>query len=447
MCMKSLVFCVLITSTVFLFAQEEITLEKAVSYARSQNRSISIQRYALEQAKRDRNTAWTSLYPSVNASADIIEWKRIDATNTPVQPGQPAPTTAIESLNLNVGVSASFTFFPAVISQIRSAYLQYENQEISFNDFQNQLELQVRRIYFDLLLLKEIQALLQQQYDQVIALLESVEQSYASGYTSELEVLQLQLRADSLRLELERQKSIYARAVPEFAVLLGIDTDEEVVISENIAEYAVNPDLLDAVTQVRGVSLFDRADIRLTEQRMDLNKVGKNLNTLQLFPSIMLSYQYGGTLNEIDSADSYYTDLHQVRFSVVWNLSHFLPLSSVLTGIANAGTQKTQLEEQLVSQIQDANLAIDRLIGEIDRGFKTLEERRLNVDLAEELYALTLEAYENGSVNYDSLRQAELDLLSQRQFFVTERVSLLKSAFDLAYQAQVDFDMVYIKRN
>ncbi len=434
-----------------IFAQSPLTLDDIVERSKSYNKQLAISRYQLEKAVNTRDNVWSYIYPKVSGSFNY-NWQRLDNTDAPAAPGfSAANSDPVTSQALAFTGSASLGISSALYAGIRTQYLAYEIEEIAFEATAEEIEKQVRKFYFDILLLKESLELFQKRYEQAQELLSSTQASFDNGFVSEIELLQVRLRADGLKLAIERQESLYNQQLQDYLTLVGFERGFEVDMVERIADYSVNEDILNTVASSRSVSIYQRSDVRITEQRMKVNASTRTTSILQLLPLINVSYSYTGVTNGIEDAfnfdDSYYTDNQTFSVGLQWTLSELFPLSTPLTSIINSGITDDELEESLVSQIETAENTIDNLIREIERELKTLEEQSSTIELNQQLYDRTLEAYNDGTRTYDMLRQTEIDLLIQEQNFLSTQVTLIKKAFDLAHEANILFTDAYVKTN
>ncbi|GHT72150.1 hypothetical protein FACS1894110_26510 [Spirochaetia bacterium] len=144
-----LLFCVI---TVIGNAQESstitLTVDEAVRYALQNSRQIQSASIDLETQKRASNTAWNTLLPSIDAGGTINR-----ANEAMEIPG--VTITEKDHWNMGGSIGVSLNFNIAMIETIKAAKIDYGAGKITFEETQKQLERDVQKLFYSLLLMQE----------------------------------------------------------------------------------------------------------------------------------------------------------------------------------------------------------------------------------------------------------------------------------------------------
>ena len=178
---KVVVFFIIIATTMtsFLFSQSDqgrtaeqaeisLTVEQAVAYANQNSKTLKSSAIDLEMKKRADSYKWNQFLPSVNISGTISRSnEKMDTSAAMMESlgplfgamGLPAPAakeiTEADHWMLvgNVGISWSFSF--ALIDGMKLVKKQYEAGLITWDQTVRQNELQIRKLFYGLLLQQE----------------------------------------------------------------------------------------------------------------------------------------------------------------------------------------------------------------------------------------------------------------------------------------------------
>ena len=218
MCICTL-FTLLIFSKLAVFSSplyaETITLETALKKAIENNPDLKKQRLSLEDAKRRKNNVWNKFLPSLNASAGYSNTHDfMDLSAAP------------DAWNWKVSGSASLSFTFALPSSIRQQILNYEKEQLAYENLEAKTLSSVATSFYSLIaeqknlqILEDSQSLAKQVYEQTL-------KNYRSGLASELDMLKSKYSYSSIEPQIEEAKSSYYSDLSEFALSLGYDISE-----------------------------------------------------------------------------------------------------------------------------------------------------------------------------------------------------------------------------
>ena len=265
----------------FLFSQDTVsaetniitlTVDQAVDYANQNSKTLKSSAIDLEMKKRANDYKWNQLLPSVNVSATMSRSNEytdtMGAFMSQINPGYQAPEV-VESDHWravgNVGISWNFSF--ALVDGLRLIRKQYEAGQITWDQTLRQNELQVRKLFYGLLLQQEGLALQQQSLENARLRAQQAQVNYRNGLIPELALLQAQVAYENQRPSILKQEQAMKQQLDLFGFLLGVPAGTEIVL-----EGEINPSFIDLDTDEL-ISLY-------AQNHPDILSLQKNLEIL-----------------------------------------------------------------------------------------------------------------------------------------------------------------------
>ena len=210
-------------------AQTVLTIDSAVQMAFDNNISIERSALTLQGLERAKDHAWNSFLPTVSVGGGFQLLNDSAATSSPYD------------YALYGNASIGFNISPALIAAIKTAGLQYETGELSFDDALRTIELSVRQSFYGLLY---EQAYIEQQERSLETARLQYEQNrrqYEAGRISELDVLSAQVSYEQKKPELENAKTTFMNDMDTFKILIGLDVREQVELDGSLDDFLCAP--------------------------------------------------------------------------------------------------------------------------------------------------------------------------------------------------------------
>lgn len=397
-----------------LGAQTVFTIDKAVESALSHNVSVERSAIAYDALGRKSSNAWNVLIPSIDAGAGISRM------------------TASEVKSYYGSISATLGITPAIIKSIEKAKLDYDSGRITREIALRDVELSVRKAFYGILYERDYVALVesnvataQKQYEQTLA-------RQRAGLVPEVDLLSAQVTLENLKPSLESAKTSFANDMANFKRLVGVDQAEDISLEGSLDD-AIALSAID----VSGVSAASPSVAKL-EKSLEIAKAQKDIAAIGLrTPTFALAYTYKPSKTDVAGSD--WEDAGYVSASVTFALDPFLPFSQDAETIRSASDAVRDVELQLSDARVAERLSRDSLLRSIERSRAAIKARTLGVRLAERNYALTEDAYRNGTKDLLSLQSASDALESARVSLKNESYTLLQAVLDLEYAVGVPF--------
>ena len=416
---------ILVTLTAIFFAFQlsaqqneakvrKITVDEAVLLATDNNISIKIQKSKLNTLKRKNTFSWGSVGPSASLSGGM---------QIPLQ----KQTASLPDYSYNAEVRLGLTLTPALYTSIKEAKLRYENGKTSYEDAVREVEVSVRKLFYNLLYTQEKINLSRRNMETARIRYENNRDKYNRGQLSELALLQSQYNYESQRPTIESDEIAYQNNFASFKQALGIPQDEEIQLEGSLSAAVPKGEI--SVSQ----TVEELPSIKKSKASLELQK-----NTLlaQRFtaygPSIGASYSYGKSgSSQTKSFDELITSGNSISLSVSLPLDGLIPWSTRASNIAELKAGIKELELQLENEKTSASLNLQNSIKNIQQKQNQLELLERNVDLAQRTYDMTLTSYNHGSSDLLTLQSSSDSLLKAKTDREYGLYNLISAVLDL----------------
>lgn len=442
-----------------LFAQNEtaedksetkilsLTVEDAVQYALKNSKSLKSSAIDLEIKKRASDNAWNILLPSLSASATAARLNNIDSTlqsaNGSIQLANAVlgTTTPVmeesEKAHWSVigNVGAQWNFNLAMLDSIKIAKNQYESGKITWEQAQRDTEVNIRKMFYGLLVQQESLEIEKESLKNAEALWKQAEKQYNNGSIPRIKMLNTRVTYENKKPKVLNAESSLNQTKESFALLLGLPYGEKFTLEGSI-EFAY--------VDVNANELFSKyveqnntiRNFKKQIETMALSIRAKNLSTFT--PSLSVNWSYNPMLfamsewNDKNIGFGEEKDSGVLSFTVVYkNIFDMLPCSSNMQSIKDLKQARAKLQLQLEDLYQNTEIEIHKLCDQLEVAKENIEAMQRNVTLAQEAYESTLKSYYAGQTerleilnSEEQLNQAKLGLLSEKNNYVSAVLDL-----------------------
>jgi outer membrane protein TolC len=383
---KFMLFLLLLVATTF--AQEKkgsysFSLKEAISHALQNNYSAINANRDIEAAKKKKWETTTMGLPQINGSLGYQNNIEIQKSLIPAEIFGGTPGTFQEVAfgvkhNMNANLTLSQLIFDGsylVGLQSAKTYLQIsENAKIKTNQ---EITEMVVNSYGNVLLADESILILGKNKQNLEKTLFQTNEIFKNGLIEEENVEQLQITLTSLDNSLKnvnRQRTIAAGMLK---LLLGIDLNDELILTEKLENVSQN-----------------NIDLALLNEQFDVNnsidyKIGKNLETSK---ELLLKLEKSKALPSIGAALNF-------GYNSFGNQFNFLSSNQKWFNFSNVGVQMSIPIFSSFgrrSRTQQAQIALDQSKTELTQ---TQQKLHLQFDKAKSDYEFTLEQLTNAKSN------------------------------------------------
>jgi outer membrane protein TolC len=404
-------------------AQETaLEVDEAVKLAAANNLSLKSGRITLGKAARARNNVWNTWLPSIDASVSFYRYNE-----DPSVPG-------ISPWYMAFGLEASLPLSMSKVESIKATILSYESGQLDYETAEKQLERDVRKAFYALLLSQESIRLAEQQLATAEKQYQKALKNYQAGLAPKLDTLTAQVSAENLKPELETQRVSYATSLMSFQLLLGLEPAEQLALQGTIEAGSFHFD----PKELSRTYMSGRLDVKSLEKQIQILESRKRLQESTSFtPTLSASATYVPTINDPfafkwGNGDEW-TDNGKLTLSLTIPLDGFIPGSADRVAVASAQDDIENARIALQQARQKADVEIRSAVLALEKSLRTMEALTLNVARAQEAYDLTETSYNAGTVELLEVQNASDELQKAKLLLLKEKYNYLSGLIDLSY--------------
>jgi outer membrane protein TolC len=454
-------------------AKMRLTPDEAVSLAIKNNLSLESSRVTVDTKKRKSDLFWNQFLPTISASGTLSVDNEATVSEglapafptgliglAPLPPGVTLPSgtdiyamapysVEVSRSHLTGSLTASLTISFAMFEGIRSFRLDYEAGLLSLETAKAQTERDVRKAYNTMLLIQEQIELLHESYTIVQRQVDMAQANYRAGLAPQLTLLQAQVSLATMQPQIDQAENGYKMAMANFAYTLGLpnDTQFELIPLEDPVSYIT----LDT-TDLIGKTASGNPDIQALRAQILFANSGRKAQAIgQYTPTLILNWNPSATI--IDPWKVSWGDEANRRKSGSFSVSLGLSLNNLLPF-----TKEGQSLKDTDNLIKDGNIKLAQLIRgtemqvyntilTLDRTRTTAEAQSGTVNLAEQSYSLTEQAYRAGLQDLLQVQSAEQSLHQARVQMLEQQFNYRNGLIDLEYFIGVPFGTLSTQGN
>ena len=415
-----------------------LTVEEAVNYAKENSRSLKSANIDLQIKKRAKNFSWNVLVPSVQATGTMSRSNEVtntmDAIMSAINPYyQPAEIEPSDHWKAIGGLTASLNLSVALIDGIRASFANYEAGLITWEQTYKETELNIRKMFYALLLQQESLNLQKTTLANAKNRFEQAKINFRNGLIPELSLLQTEVTYENQKPAIVKQEQALKEQLDTFAFLLGIPQGTEISLSGEIT-----PDFVELNPQeLYQKYMENNLEIALFKKNLEMMKINYSAQNLQIYtPAVSLSYGWQPVLSDITAdwgdKDNWF-DNGSFSVTLAWNITNMLPFSASSLKVQDLKNNIEQMNLNLINLEENAKMKINNLVNVLNQSRAAIESSNRNISLAQKSYDMTSIAYRNGTTELLDVREAETQLNQAKLALASEKFNYLAGLLDLEF--------------
>ncbi len=418
----------------------ELTLDRALEIALSDNPTIKIADKELTRVDYSRKEAWAAIIPSVSAEGSYNRNVKKPVIFLP--PGGfgggggdagGAPTTLeIGSDNsYSASIMASLPLFNmSVFQNIKSVEAEMERVIESARQSRINLASEVKKAYFNCLLVNDSYRVLSGSVDNATENYENTKSLFSQGMVAEFDVIRSEVQMRNLMPNLVQAKNSVEITRMMLKVLLGLDNEVPIKIAQDLEDFS---DQIENLPPQSQIDLSGNSDLRqLHIQEKILNNQFKMIRA-QRYPSLSTFFNYRFQTEADNFKFSEYTWVNPAMLGLQLSIPIF-------NGFAK-NYQEKQVQvgiQQLSLQREDArrNLTLAALSAftDMETAAEKIESVKIAVRQAKKGYQISQTRYKTGTGTILELNDSEVAL-------TRSQLNLNEARFDFL-QAKSEYEKV-----
>jgi outer membrane protein TolC len=414
---------------------EEITLDvdSAVQLALQNNLGLQAEMLDLETAKRAKQNSWNEFLPSIDIGTDLIH------SDT----GQNTATTESSPWNISAGIRASLPLSTANGYSITNTKLAYEAEDLSLEAVEKQLERDVKKAFYFLIVLDEVKKIIEQNIETAQKRYDQAKTNYDNGLVPELTMLNALVTLENLKPGLEEAEVNCETAEMQFKQAIGIDRKTSLIISFAEGTIERTQSLALEVESLIDEYLSTRLDVQSKEKNIQMLENQKKLTSAEEYtPVLSLSYSYTTGLNDPFNAD--WGSAGNWSQNSTFGISLSIPIDSLIPGSSSYvkvkeiddSIEKARIELSDIEQLAEVEIA--SIILSLEKSQRNIDVLEQNVVLAQKTYDLNEREFNMGVVDLLGVEEAYNRLQEAKLSVLEEKYNYLSGLFDLEYALNTD---------
>jgi outer membrane protein TolC len=450
--LKKLIFSLIIVIFLSSIISAEtiiLDIEKSVSLAVENNLSLKSSKLDVEVKKRATDLSWNRFIPSIQASGTMMRWNQEQSGSVAQGITEAIPGTGIYDTvgfisydlprwGLSTSLDFSLNLSYALFKEIEGTKIDYESGLISLDTAHKQLERDVRKNFYNILVFEKNLELMEQNIEAANNRFDQAKINYSNGLVPELSVLSAQVGYANLKPALTEMKLGYATMLDGFKMLLGIDINTDIEIAGDIE---IEP--IDLNTKMlTDLYINNRLDIlSLNKTIAGLENMKSTLELRTKTPMLILGWNFDPAFGLDPWENNWFKNMDDnwnqqsgmFRITLAMSLDSLLPWSAAGTGIRDMEDGITQTRLGLAQARMGAEMEIKTLVMQLNKSKEQLETLNLNIELAEKAYSMSQEAYKVGSRELLEVEDSERDLNTAKLEVLKEKYNYITGLLDLEY--------------
>ncbi|MDR1388598.1 MAG: TolC family protein [Treponema sp.] len=440
--LKNIGFCIVVLfCSFFVFAQEtpgntpnapnrrRLDPDEAVEMAVKNNLSLQQTTLNNEAKRRAAATPWNVFIPKVDVSSTlrrqnvVPELNVIDLSSAvpggpviPIGGGGPRWVLGAQlqaSLGINVGTFVG----------MKKTIAEYQAGRISVEKARLELERDVRKAYFGMLLAQARIGQLRESFGNAERRAVSAQANYRAGLIPEVSMLQAQVARDNIRPELDDAENNFKLAMAQFAMFLGLpyDSEFELVAQDEARFVPLDTEELISRAAANNPNLEElRHTLSATKARRTEAFFNVYTPTLTLSYSKVPAFRGDPQKDRVSDFDRWRESTGAFSVTLSWRLNGFLPFTPEYQGVRALDDAVKALNLGIAQAVQGVETEAYSIILKLEKTRESVEAQKRTVELAERTLRLSEAAYRNGLKEFlevrndqDALNQARLGALNQ----------------------------------
>lgn len=441
-----------------------LTIDDAVSYALENNKTLKSSAIDLEIAKRGKTYSWNTFLPGLGANftaartsdnstyenieSGVIQGARLGA----LEAGQPLPSAAYDSVVSNAGfedtekyhwavladISVSWNFNLAMIQSIKAATAKYEQGQITYEQKVQEIELNIRKLFYGLLVQKESLQIEKEKLANAKARFDQASANYNAGIVPELQKLNAQVTYENQKPNVLSAEQALKQNLDTLAFLIGMPYGKRIELSGEIEVKFLDVD----ANELYEKSIDNNLEIQNLRKNIDLLNVSLNASRMSTFtPTFAFGYNFNPMIYAGGDVPDDLTDNGKLTFTLLYqNIIDMLPFSANMQKMKDTKQQISQVKLGLEQLMQNTEIQVHTLVDNLEKCKQNILSMERNVTLAQTAYNSTLRAYNNGTQELLEVRDAENSLNQSKLGLLNEKMNYKTAVLDLENKLNVKLD-------
>ncbi len=427
----SFVLLSLLTNTIYAqYAPEEpMRLEDCLDFALKNNPGLQQARMDELAGEYQIKEVKASGLPQISATGQFTDNFALPSQILPGdffgQPGENIAVTFGTRYNSSGTIELTQMLYnKSFFTGLRAAKTSRELYQLATFKNKEDLIYNVSQLYLQLQITNRQKDILNANLERINQLLEITEIQYEEGIVKKIDVDQLKVNRTNLLTEKQNAELNYDQQLNLLKFYIGMDMNKDL----QVAEFVEEGQQYELSTQLQ---LSENTDLRLLEKQRELSLLEQENIKAGYYPSLTAFARYGYQ----SQTDKLFSS--QESANGFWNGSWGVTLA---VPIFDGFQKKNQVQQNLIRQdqlrldVRQATMAAQMNFinanDKVNLNQALIRQQNANMELAEELYGVTLLSYQEGVAPLTELLNAETSLKEAQTQYLTALLQLHLAELD-----------------
>jgi len=404
------------------------SLQQCIDTALVHNRLLEISRNNLEIGTEKGQEAKANLIPRVNIGADYKFYFDLPYQLMPLNTFNPAasPDDFKEiqfgvAHNINANIQLSMPIYnPQVYGAIKTTKIAAALSDLQYQKTEEQVYFDVSNLYYNASILMHQQQFIDSNLINTIRLLQSLQLLYDHQMIKKTEVSKVELQKEQLLTQKEKVTNSFEQVMNALKFSMGLPLTSNVKVDPKIENQSM-----------KNYSNAETLDLQLTKMQNSL--IGSELSTLKnsRLPSVSLLGYYGQSGFGYNGTTNDFLKFFPVSFAGV-QISYPLFNGTVTQRKISQKKLEMQNNQLQIEMVKDQNLMLIENATRLRRvSWQTIENTKIQMDLAKSIYNLTVLQLKEGSATLTDILIADNALRDAQTSNLTAIIEYLKADLEL----------------
>jgi len=438
--MKAKLILMLMTVTLFLSnaqaQQTPYTLKQVLELALQANNNIVKAKYDYEEGAYKTKEVKSAALPQVNVNADLTDNVIQQAFVFPAMLGDPTAGPdeyAVLRAGMQYSTSASAQatqqlFNKSVFTGIKAAKTSEEFYRNNIARTEEEVIAQTSSIFYQAASLQAQHDVLESNLEQTNKNLQITNERFVNGLARKVDVDRLKVNVTNLQTQLRSIEDSYSNLLNQLKLVAGVDVNAPMQISEPLladtSTYEINP-----LLTTDDWKFENKIEYRQLNTQLELYDLERKSFSAGYFPTVSAyaNYTYTGQSNNFflsSESKPLWFDVASVGLRL--NIPVFDGLNKSAQ-IQQSKIRRMKTERDLAFTKQQSNMEYLNAMKTYETSYSSYVAQKENVALANSVYDVTLQNYNEGVSPLTDLLQAETSRI-QAQSQLIEALLKVKQA-------------------
>ncbi len=422
--------------------RENISLEKYTwAMATSWNRFIPEASLGFSMTHLD-DQAVTKKYPQLLVDDSLQHVKISDDVSIYSQVIDPT----IPSWSVGMSFQISYNLNAASEFSVYQTVLDWKSGKLSLETAEKKLKRDVKKTYYSLIILKNTMEIINEKMDTVKKSYDQAIINRQNGISTKVDELKAKSDYENIKPEYMDMENAFKQAMLNFKQMIGLKDDVEPVLTSgmpDIVEY--NLDYQDLLNRYMDRKL----EIQSLSLALDNLRNVRNMGIAGITPSFFISYIYDPIyLKDPVKNSNWFSDVNNdwVERTGALTLGFSIPLSAMFAfsreqmKIVNNEFTIRDTFKALEQLRLDTKRQIQSIVLNMKKSLKSIETLKTNIELSQEVYSMTYEAYKAGTKKLLDVEDAENGLNGAKLNLLKQQYEYISNLLDLEYSLNVSIE-------